>query len=113
VNRGTREGWLVGNGSIEGHVREQDILAAVSAMQKQHDLLLPKAKDTRTVGEKLVDVLGARVARGIEAGVSRQATITLNMLQQFGVNADDIKEAARRITRDTDVLALANGDEVK
>jgi hypothetical protein len=111
VSRLAKSGTLTGNGSIKGHVREQDIIAATQAMLHQHQLLEPKDKDKRTLGERMVEILGTQVGKAIEAGASKQATLAVNMLQMFGVPSEDIKQVARRLSARNDVPISGNGIE--
>lgn len=83
--------------SILGHLREQDVVAAVQAMESQHKLLTPKEKDTRGVAEKCADIIGSRMADALSDGASRNTAAVINVLQALGHSPDDMATAANAL----------------
>jgi hypothetical protein len=51
--------------SIEGSINDQDILDVVRANETQHELLKPKAPDTRSDREKAADRYGKSMQEGL------------------------------------------------
>jgi transitional endoplasmic reticulum ATPase len=102
IRRLTRIGEMPPDG-IKGHVREDDVLAAVKMMNLQHKMLEPKPTDQRSTAEKCADLLGSRVAAGVREGMQRPAAILLNMVQQAGlVKAEDVRAARYALSDDDD-----------
>lgn len=108
VRRLTVEGKLQKGGSIAGHVREQDVIAAVAAMESQHKLLEPKQKDNRSTLEKCAEILGDRIAEATADGVNKNASMALNILQEMGLKRDDLSDGSCYLNRKNDVAA-SNG----
>jgi len=103
ISRMAGTGELAAGKTIAGHVREDDIMAAVSAMHAQHKLLEPKAVDTRSVAEKCADIFGRRVADAVANGSDRSSALALNMLQSIGYGANDLSDAANELSDNHDV----------
>jgi transitional endoplasmic reticulum ATPase len=86
IRRLSREGKLKKKtDSIQGEVREQDVLAAVSAMEAQHKLLEPKNLDNRSPVEKAAEQLGFAIRGGMEANGYQNAEAAIKLLQRLGV----------------------------
>ncbi len=81
-------------GGIKGHVREQDVLAAVRMMELQHKMLEPKPVDARSTAEKAADLFGSRIAQVVANGIDRPAALMLLLAQAAGVvKAEDVDAA--------------------
>ncbi len=110
INRMAKASGTGWNGSIQGYVTEEDVLAAVHAMHAQHRLLEPKERDPRSIAERCADVLGGRIAEAVANGVNQSAALAVNMLQQLGLKDNDIGMAYNTLTSDDDLPdLLANG----
>jgi len=112
IRRLSKAGQLPPDGSIEGHVLEQDVLTAVHAMKAQHKLLQPKNIDKRTPVEKCAHILGNTIADAINNGSHRNAAVAVRLLQEMGLPAYDVATAAQSLRVTDDVHVSPNGEDV-
>lgn len=104
IRRLSQEGGLPEDGTIEGHVREQDVLAAVHAMEAQHKLLEPKDLDSRSPIEKAASELGFVIGKGIEGAGMTNANAAFRLLQRLGLSAEELNEVGG-LEEEDDVVA--------
>lgn len=104
IRRLSQEGELPEDGTIEGHVREQDVLAAVHAMEAQHKLLEPKDLDSRSPIEKAASELGFVIGKGIEGAGMTNANAAFRLLQRLGLSAEELNEVGG-LEEEDDVVA--------
>lgn len=98
---------LVGSGAmvdsdeqtIEGHVMDTDILAAVHAMEAQHALLAPKETDSRSTVERAFDILGKGIGLSVEQ-------VLVATIQRLGVDGDALAVAASEIDVEGDLVEV-------
>ena len=94
IRRLTLEGNLPVDGSIQGHVREQDVIAAVEAMESQHKLLEPKMIDSRSIPEKCSAIIGQSILAAATDSQTRNTQIVMQLLNKMGMSADTMLEVA-------------------
>ncbi len=112
IRRLSKEGRLKKKtDSIQGEVREQDVLAAVHAMEAQHKLLEPKNLDNRSPVEKAAEELGYGIGKAIEGYSYRNAEASIRLLQQLGHKADDLNEVEADYANDVPVPPPSNGQK--
>ncbi len=96
--------------SIEGHVSEKDIVAAVHSMETQHRLLEPKEIDNRTSVERAAEELGKGIG---DATGSRLAELTVGLVEKLGLASQkDLFRAAKLINAPEEVRIGSNDKEL-
>lgn len=105
IRRLTASGELQSGGTIAGHVREMDVMAAVHAMEAQHKLLEPKKKSGVTIAEKCAEALGDRIGKAVSQGAREGTGVMVNLLQQLGVAKVEIFQALKTLDANDDVPA--------
>ncbi len=92
IRRLSHEGTVPENGLIEGAMNHLDVRCAATAMELQHNMLMPKGLDKRTPVERAAAEMGLAIGSAINP--EKVAVALIETLRQLGNSHGDLLNAA-------------------